>query len=384
MKRWKKLFLLLETVLVMSLFTGCWNYTEIEKDTIVAGVAIDKGTNGFKYHVTYEVLSLSGGKDQSINSVLLQSDGDTVFDAIRKTVAMADKKLYFSDCKIIIVSKEIAKEGIEPLLDFFLRDQEPRITLSFAVSDEDTAAKILDIQLKTKEAVSYKINGMLEESERVSGHILSIPLYQMYNILSSKSEDLTLPDIRVADVEGDQEPQLATNVIFRQDKMVGYMPEDECLYYLMLKNKIHSGILVTSVKPGDKDISLEIFKCSTKMQPVVSGTNVIMKIQIQVAADIAEENNSKEVYTVGNGEFRMLEEAASRTVKEGAEKLILDTQKNYGADIFGFGAKIDQDDYDDWEKIQSNWDNIFPNVKCDVTADVKILNSATALPKGGG
>ena len=383
MKRWKKFFLLFEAVLLVPLLNGCWNYKEIEKSTIVAGVAIDKGTGGYKYHLTYETLSLTGGKDQSIKPVLLESDGDSIFDAIRKTVTMADKKLYFSDCKIVIVSKEIAKEGVAPLFDFFLRDAEPRIRLLFAVSDEDTASDILNIQLKTNEPVSYKISGMLEQSKDVLGYVLPIPLYKMYNILNSKSQALTMPDIRVAKVLDDTEPLLATNVIFHQDKMIGYMPEDECLYYLILANKVSSGILLTGVKSGEKDIALEIVRCSTKMEPVVNGNNITMKIQIQMDANIGETNDKNENYTVGNGEFRITEEAASKTVKEGTEKLILDMQKNYGADVFGFGAKINQDKYDDWERISQNWDRIFPNVKCEISADVKIINSATALPKGG-
>ncbi len=383
MKRWRKLFVLLEATAILFLFSGCWNYKEIEKNTIVAGVAIDPGTGGYKYHVTYEVLSLTGGKDQTIKSALLESDGNSIFDAVRQTVAMADKKLYFSDCKIVIVSKEIAKEGIEPLLDFFLRDHEPRISLLFAVSDENTAAEILNIQLKTGEPVSYKISSMMEQSKDVLGHVLPYPLYQIYNVFTSKNQELTLPDIRIVKVFENEEPKLGTNVIFRQDKMIGIMPEDECLYYLMLKNKLKSGILLTGIPPSQKNIALEIMKCSTKMESVVSGSHVTMKIQINIDANLAEENSQKENYTVGNGEFKDIEKAASKMVQEQTESVIGDIQKNYGTDIFGFGSEIHQDRYDDWMRMESNWDKIFPTVKCEVSADVKLLNSSTALVKGG-
>ena len=383
MTRWKKLFVLLEATAILFLFSGCWNYKEIEKNTIVAGVAIDPGTNGYKYHVTYETLSLTGGKDQTIKSSLLESNGNTIFDAVRQTVTMSDKKLYFSDCKVVIVSKEIAKEGIGPLLDFFLRDHEPRISLLFAVSDENTAAEILNIQLKTEEPVSYKISSMLEQSQDVLGQVLSYPLYQIYNVLTSQSQELTLPDIRVVKVFENKEPELGTNVIFRQDKMIGIMPENECLYYLMLKNQLKSGLLLTSVSPGQKDISLEIMKCSTKLQPVISGNHVTMKIQINIDADIGEENNQKDNYTAGNGEFRAIEKAASKEVQEQTESVINDIQKNYGTDIFGFGTEIHQNRYDDWKRLEPNWDKIFPTVTSEVSADVKLLNSSTALVKGG-
>lgn len=383
MTRWKKLFVLFEAAAILFLFSGCWNYKEIEKNTIVAGVAIDPGTGGYKYHLTYETLSLTSGKDQTIKSALLESNGNTIFDAVRQTVTMADKKLYFSDCKIVIVNKEIAKEGVKPLLDFFLRDHEPRISLLFAVSDEDTAAQILNIELETGEPVSYKISSMLQQSQDVLGHVLPCPLYQMYNVFTSKSQELTLPDIRIVKVFNKEEPKLGTNVIFRQDKMIGIMPEDECLSYLMLKNKIKSGVILTGVPAGQKDIALEIMKCSTKMEPVVNGNQVTMKIQIKIDADIGEENNKKDNYKVGAGDFKAIEKAASKTVQEQTEATIGDIQKNYGTDIFGFGTEIDQNRYEDWKKLEPNWKKIFPNVKCEVSADVKLLNSSTALVKGG-
>ncbi|HEX3017267.1 MAG TPA: Ger(x)C family spore germination protein [Caproicibacter sp.] len=383
MKRWKKIFLLFETICIVFLFTGCFNYREIERNTIVAGMAIDKGTGGYKYHMTFETLSLGGGKDQSAKSVLLASDGNTIFDCVRNSVTMADKKLYFSDSKVIIISKELAQEGIKPLLDFFLRDAEPRITMNMLVSDEDTAADILKVKVQTNEPVSYKISGMLEQTEKSQGHVLPTPLFQSYNILSSGSQDLTLPNVRVVKLGESSEPQVTTNIIFKGDKMAGYMPDDECLYYLILKNKIASGILLTGFKGLERDISLEIQKCSAKIEPTVDGNNVTMKIQIQMDASLGEEQNSNQKYTVGNGEFESIEKVADETIKEGTENLISDVQKNFGTDIFGFGTAINKNKYGEWEKISKDWGKIFPNVKCEVTADVKVLNSATAFPKGG-
>lgn len=383
MKRCKRVFLILETAMIVVLCAGCWNYREIEKNSIVAGIAIDKGTNEYKYHLTYEVLSFNNGKENRVEPILLESDGDSVFDAIRRAVTMTDKKLYFSNCNVIIVSKELATEGITQITDFFIRDAEPRITLTFTVSDEDTAAKILNAKMKSKEPVSFKIRGMLEQSQDVFGHVLPVPLFEMYNILSSNSQALTLPSIRVVEVGEDQEPQLVTNVVFRQDKMVGNMPEDENLYYMILRGQMKSGILQTVV-PGKENISLEILKSSVKMKPVISGSDVTMKIQIKMIAGIGEESSEQDKYKVENGQMKEIEEAASKTVKEGAEKLIHDMQKNYNADVVGFGTIINQDEYEYWKKNSQNWDRIFPNVKCEIEADVKIESSAVAAPKEGG
>lgn len=111
MKPSKRVILLFETVMIMLLCTGCWNYREIEKTTIVAGVAIDKGTNGYKYHLTYEVLTFPGGNEKSVESALLESDGDSVFDAVRKTVAMAEKSYISAIAMSLLSAKSSPKRA---------------------------------------------------------------------------------------------------------------------------------------------------------------------------------------------------------------------------------------------------------------------------------
>lgn len=146
-----------------------------------------------------------------------------------------------------------------------MRDAEPRITLMFTVSEENTAASILKAKLKSKQPISFKIRGMMEQSEAVFGHVLPIQFYQMYDVLSSNCTDLTLPSIRVAEVAEAQEPQLVTNIIFRQDKMVGSMPEDENLYYMILKDKMESGILLTGVPECKKIFHWKYLKAAPKL-----------------------------------------------------------------------------------------------------------------------
>ncbi|MCI1954838.1 MAG: Ger(x)C family spore germination protein [Oscillospiraceae bacterium] len=384
MKPWKKIVLALETVLVLSLCVGCWNYHEVENYTIIAGLAIDKGTGGHKYHLTFECISLMGGKDTPPQPVLIEADGDTIFDAVRGTISMTDKKLYFSDCKVVILSKEIAENGIKPLMDFFIRDSEPRLTLNFLVSDEPTAGEVFRPKLASQQPVSYQIAGMLQ-SQYALGRVLAIPLYQMYDILGCSEtcdESLTLPNVRVVKTKGSEMVQTSNNVVFHQDKMVGTLPEEDGIYYLMLRNKLSGGLIVTG-PDGGKDITLEILKSSASIRPEVSGTNATMKIAIQVNAALAEENTDSLQYNLANEKFRKVEKMGAETIEQNVKKLVADDQKDYGADIFGFGKRIYEDNYSDWKALSPRWEKVFPKVKCEVHAEVRLKNAARAYPKEG-
>lgn len=141
--------LLILSILFMTFMNGCWNYREIETLALVAGAAMDKGTNN-NYHLTLEVLNESGSVGggggnggQGVTSTLIESDGKTIFDAVRNAVRISDKKLYWGSCKVMIISQELAREGIAPLLDFLIRDSEPRLTIDLFVSKEATAKDII-------------------------------------------------------------------------------------------------------------------------------------------------------------------------------------------------------------------------------------------------
>jgi hypothetical protein len=89
----KKTLVMILLLSITIFMTGCWNSRELETLAIVAGFAIDKGSNGSGYHLTFETLDESGagggsggGGQTSIQSQIIESDGNTLFDADRNAL----------------------------------------------------------------------------------------------------------------------------------------------------------------------------------------------------------------------------------------------------------------------------------------------------------
>ncbi len=92
------------------------------------------------------IAEASGEKSTSVSPLLIETDGLTIFDACRNALERSDKKLYFGACKTIIISEELAREGITTVLDLFRRDAEARSTMDVYISGEETAAAILKLR----------------------------------------------------------------------------------------------------------------------------------------------------------------------------------------------------------------------------------------------
>ena len=90
------------------LLCGCFDYSDIESELIVAGMAFDiaESENGEKlYLVTAEVVTLasqSEGTGSGSHSALDQNADKTPLAAIRGMMACSSKKLFFGHCKLIV------------------------------------------------------------------------------------------------------------------------------------------------------------------------------------------------------------------------------------------------------------------------------------------
>jgi spore germination protein KC len=70
-------YILLVVVLAANimLLSGCWNYREIDKLAIVAGVAIDRDPETNRFLMTTEIIDLkSSGKEVEIKSQKIATD----------------------------------------------------------------------------------------------------------------------------------------------------------------------------------------------------------------------------------------------------------------------------------------------------------------------
>lgn len=376
MRKALKMLLILGLAASLTLLTGCWNYREVENLYIVGGLAVDKGMQGHKYHLTFEVLDLSGGtQNSSMKGKIIESEGDTVADAVKNASTKADKTLYFSDCKIAVFSREIAEAGLTPVLDWFNRDPQPRFTMQILVSQEQTAKEILTGGGSGQEVNSFNIFNMLTQTASI-GRSPDVRFYQVDDMLLEEGKALVLPNIRL----NAGKPEIYGVSVFHADKYAGTLDDTGAKYYCILTNSVSNGLILTGEKPEDKTIALQVQKCRADITPEINGDQIKMKINIRIQTAFDEENIYKNyLYTLG---LDPIKQYAKASVEKRARQTIRSLQEGTGCDIFGFGRKVYEKAPDLWRKIKPQWDTYFRKLDCEVTAEVQITNAGFAYAKG--
>src|SRR5690554_3555812 len=229
--------------LILFLLSGCWNYQEIQDFANVAGIAIDKGEEK-KYKVSMEVISLDATTDFKPQTHVYESEDDTILGAGRSAISFVSKKLYYGHCKVIIISEELAREGISNLLDIFLRDHEFRITMLLFIAKGSSAKEMLEETAELSDVASYELEHMVRRHMIFSTFSKKQSLYRVIGKILEEGVAPVIPILELIQVSEDEKTfNLAGMACFRGDVFVNYLDVEETKYFLCLTDKYVAGFL---------------------------------------------------------------------------------------------------------------------------------------------
>lgn len=371
----KYFLLVLIVILTVVPLMGCWSYREINNLALVSGVAIDKNPSGEGYEMTAEIIDISSSnKEPDFDSLRLQSKGATIFDCSRNMINISAKMLYWGHATTIIVSEEVAKDGILPILDWVMRDSEPRLTLYIFVSKAKDAKELLSLRSVSTKIRSFEMESMIISNKNLS-KVPDIQVYELINDISTTGIYPVLPTLDAVVNEGQKTTKLSGGAILNQGSLTGFISLEDILYYLFVRNEVKSGLLTVNLSGGDptNTTTLEIFKSKTKITPKLSDGKLSMSIKVKTQVTIGELNTNIDL--ISQSGIEQLRNAAQKSLEKDILNIIEKIQKDFGLDIFGFGNAVKEQMPDLWKDIQYEWDEIFKDLVVEVDSDIHIKNS---------
>lgn len=375
MKKVKKLICILITLTSCLTFTACWNYREINDLSIVNGFSIDFGEDDYKYDITVELLApkLAIGRDK-VKSRFVESQGDTILKAVRKLISVDGKKAYGSHAKVMIISKEVAESGLISAIDFTYRNSEPRDDIQIIIADMSKAKEVFKLYSEEVSVVSFRLQDILKNEDQ-SATYKSVNLWQYVDYLNNEGISAVAPIIYLPKMGENKIPKIGGLAVFKVDKMIGALSEEETEFFSLLNPKIKGGVLLINNEVGGKVIntSLKILTGKTTVKPINVNGNINMKINIIVDVNIAEIGGSDDF--IAKGKREELAKNAQSYIEQGVSNLIRRVQEQYDSDIFGFGNAVKNSMPDTWKDLKNNWDEEFKNLKFETVVSVNIKGS---------
>ena len=188
----KIISIVLIVLLCLSTLSGCYDAESIETLAYVVALGIDKGENDkIKLSLQIAIPNSSSGQEgssQSEESSLNSVDCSSIESGIALINTYISEKINLSHCKAIVISEEIAYEGISEYLYTLINNVELRPDCNIIIS-KCNAYDYLDNSDQSLEKVSARYYELIFNSSEYAGFTQNITLSDFYfNILSSTSQ----------------------------------------------------------------------------------------------------------------------------------------------------------------------------------------------------
>ena len=374
--------------IALSLFvTGCWSRTELNELAIAVGLGIDKAGNEYKISIQIAEPGEVSGKTASGMApvTLFQATGTTVLEAIRKITTVSPRRIYFSHLRIFVIGESLAREGIRNSLDLIARDPETRNDFLIVVAKGSNAEDTLRVLTNLDKVPSSSLFSTLDTSQKQWASTTKVTMDTLISALVSEGKHPVLAGLQLKGPlntgEGKENVELVkspaqlkyTNLaVFKKDKLIGWLTEEEGIAYNYINNHIQNTVNYVTCPDGG-NISLKVIRSETKVKGSILDERPRIDIEVVTEANVGEMQchlDLTKAQTIVD-----LEKWANRKTEQSIEKTVDRVQQDYKADIFGFGEVIHRSNPKYWKKVKKDWDQMFMKLAIHVKVNTKIQHT---------
>ena len=156
--------------------------------------------------------------------------------------------------------------------------------------------------------------------------------------------------------------------IFKNDKMVGRISNDDALGYVFAMGNVTDSYIV--VEDGASMAALHIRKMICKRKVLLRPDGGIqINLSLEGMIDLGELrgfSQSKALELVSQLQVLANQEVQDRILSA------FEAAKELNADIFGFGTSVYRKYPKAWRDMEARWDELFQDINLSITADLKM------------
>lgn len=371
--------------------TGCWSRHELNELNITLGLAIDK-LNG-RYYVSAQVVVpdalVAKKSDFHLPATTVEASGATLQEAIKRITTTTSRRIYLAHLRTVIISEELAKSGIRDILDFFSRNNQIRPDFYIVIAKDVSAQQVLSVIPRIEKVPSQRLYRTLQNSEKEWGPTTGVYLDKLILGMTNQGSEAVLTGVTVIGndassagsksnverMEGAAAIQLRNLAVFKKDRLVGWLNEDQSKAYNYIMNNIQKTSGHLPCLNSDRLIGIDIMKSNTHVRAFVKNKRPIIHIQVNFFANVSEVqcpmNLNQET------QLKQIEGEAEKKLKEIIVDTIDEVQKKYRTDIFRFGHKFHQSVPTYWISVKDHWNRVFETLQVEVSVDGKIVNTGS-------
>lgn len=381
-----KRVLILLLIFSLLFLEGCWGKKEVEQLAFIMAIGVDQGEKPGDVLLTYQVAQpkkgAQGGSEISNWTVSIEVAHAPVSE--EQLYQIFDRHPFLGTTKILIIGEDLAKSGINPVIDPFQRFYQFRRTMYMLVA-KGKAKDILNTKLRNDTLPALSLLGRIEDKG-----VSTFPVTRIGHYLTLIHREGQVPVIPLVDrlqpgeggieyqgsKEGEaEELRILGAGVIDGGKLTSYLTDQETKGYMWLENQISIRFISTEEMNG---VSATVKVTSSKAKYNVSQDEkgLHFNYQINAKATIDEVKGSQPAKSIE--EWAGFTKDVEKEIAQAIEKecyAAISKEKENSSDFLGIGRHIEQKKPNIWKEVRSNWKNTLQELPVEVNAEVTILNS---------
>jgi spore germination protein KC len=363
----KILQIVILVIILITSFSGCSGYLQLDQSLIVEAVGVDIGDDGI-YNVTidaYNAATCESDDAKKISTVIAR--GKSVYDALNNSKSQYGKDAIYSQNLAIVIGEKTAKLGIDQVIDFFIRHYDTRPNVKIFIS-KTTAQDILNWRPKNEIDPASYIANLAKAASYIKSDIKTVT-----GNLDSKTSDPCILAIDIKTIDGEEKIVEDGIAIFNHEKLAGYLDPEECKGFAMiLDNSGARGQTITVDVPEVGSCTFEIENVKVRSKFYFFENRPILEYKIKLDVNFFEVNGAR-FLDLPEDTYDVVKQQLSAEAKDMCMHAIYRTVKEYDSDTFEIGKIVLRDDTKYYKQVRDIWPEALKDIEFDtyIESDIR-------------
>ncbi|MCY7816864.1 Ger(x)C family spore germination protein [Bacillus haynesii] len=376
--------------IMILLLTGCWSSHEIEDLGLTFAMGFDAGretalekkfdkmggsypekdriTVTYQYVNPYTAGAQIAGSSSQKPYINIYGTGDS-FQQIGTEVALRqDRPVFSSHLKVIVIAADLLRTySLKDLLDQSLRDNEIRLSTLVLVT-RGRASDALELKDGTGKIPAFHLSRIIHNDFRAKKILPPVTLAKLPGMINAGTSYLLQ---NIIGVNGEIKYAGAVAINGKTNKLLGFLDEKDLDGIMWIKGQGVGGTVKNYDQKTKKLTAMAVDHLKSEIKPVVKGNRLSFKVNINSEAHLAENWNTADA-EIDKKYLKRKEASASQTVKQQVEQITEKMQREYKADLAGFGDVVRIQYPSLWRKLKKNWDEVFTKIPIQYDVNITI------------
>ncbi len=362
----KKILLITAIILtILITFIEAYDARDVENISYIIAIGIDKSDS--KEEPLRLSIQIAKPDTSEGNGTKITTQIETVnCNSFNLGLSMLNLKdineLNLSHCNVILISEELAKDGIEDFINTLANNVQIRPTCNILVTQGKTE-DFLNVASKIDD-ISAKFYSSFINSSQITSYITPCKLSNFY---SSLHDDTKAPVALYSFINKNTIESIGLSV-FKDYKMVGRLSGLDTICYNLLTNEFKEATIEV-YNPQQTNIPITVnisHYYNTKIDLTLDNNIPKIKCIINVKANILSGNKSFNYSSEEN--LQEIEAEINKFIEKNTLALLYKTSRGYESDIIGFNGYFRKNFLTKDELDKYNWDELYKNSEFEIEA----------------